>query len=60
MTIELAVSWNEVYDSWKHHFYTLNDEETKSGFNTFFEPQNFFAPHSPTVGMPLAFGIYLM
>ncbi|KAI7895872.1 uncharacterized protein EV154DRAFT_558931 [Mucor mucedo] len=57
MTIEKAVSWNNVYETWRHHFYNLGDEEAKNGFNAFFDPKNFFAPHSPTIGMPLALGI---
>lgn len=55
-TIERAVSWNHVYETWRNYFYKLGDEEAKNGFNSFFEPQNFFALDSPTIGMPLALG----
>lgn len=59
METENAISWNNVYDSWKEYFYQLNNEEAKSAFNGFFDVQRFFSSKSPTFGMPLALGKYL-
>lgn len=56
METERGVSWSQVYDTWRNHFYSLNDDKAKSAFNTFFDLQDFFSEKSPTLGMPLTLG----
>ncbi|KAG2237775.1 hypothetical protein BDF21DRAFT_438033 [Thamnidium elegans] len=57
METERGVSWSQVYETWRNHFYSLNDDKAKSAFNTFFDLQDFFSEKAPTLGMPLTLGI---
>jgi hypothetical protein len=55
-TEEKSIAWGDVYESWRNYYFSFSDEGIKNAFNSFFDPQNFFAITSPTVGIPLALG----
>jgi hypothetical protein len=52
---EYGFSWNQVYETLKAYYYTF-DENAQHSFSKFYEPVNFFAPGSLTVGIPLSLG----
>ncbi|CEG82274.1 hypothetical protein RMATCC62417_16370 [Rhizopus microsporus] len=48
-----SVDWNQVYLVWRNYY---EQRGHAIAFQTFFHPNNFFAPDSDTVGIPLKLG----
>lgn len=51
-----SVEWSQVYLVWRNYY---EQKGHTIAFQTFFHPNNFFAPDSDTVGIPLKLGLKL-
>lgn len=56
MTVQISLSWNEVYETWKSYYYSKNDDQIRAAFNLFYDHKRFFAKDSPTSNIPLSLG----
>lgn len=56
MVLQLSLSWNEVYETWRAYYYSKKVPGVNDAFNNFFSHEHFFAPESETTNIPLSLG----